>query len=148
MAATLFTSVKAGALALPSRILMAPLTRCRSPAPSYAPPAAVAAHYAARAAAGLIITEATLVSEYGRGFHGECCGVGASAAGRSAAAVRENSRPHWAARRPRARAAGTPWDHPRPTHGVCTCMGVRTLRAPCRGALEAAIARRLCTSDV
>ena len=48
---------------------MAPLTRCRS-AEGFVPNEQNALHYAARADAGLIITEATIVTEKGRGYPG------------------------------------------------------------------------------
>ncbi|MHC5544611.1 oxidoreductase, partial [Singulisphaera rosea] len=47
-----------GALSLPNRILMAPLTRCRASA-GRVPNAMMAEYYAQRASAGLILTEAT-----------------------------------------------------------------------------------------
>jgi N-ethylmaleimide reductase len=58
----LFSPLKAGALALPNRILMAPLTRCRADA-EHNPTALMAEYYAQRASAGLIIAEATIVME-------------------------------------------------------------------------------------
>ncbi len=64
---TLFEPVQIGALKLPNRIVMAPLTRMRafderSPGPLQAH------HYAQRADAGLIITEATSVTPHGVGY--------------------------------------------------------------------------------
>lgn len=55
--APLFTSAHLGELALPNRIVVAPMTRARSP--GQVPGADVAAYYRRRAAAGvgLIITE-------------------------------------------------------------------------------------------
>jgi N-ethylmaleimide reductase len=58
----LFTPVTAGALTLPNRILMAPLTRCRAEA-DHVPGKLMAEYYAQRASAGLIIAEATMVTE-------------------------------------------------------------------------------------
>ncbi|MDD3352185.1 alkene reductase [Zoogloea sp.] len=55
----LFQPLQAGALTLPNRILMAPLTRCRAEA-GHVPGDLIATHYAQRASAGLIITEATM----------------------------------------------------------------------------------------
>lgn len=46
---------------------MAPLTRCRA-TPEGVPTPAMAKHYGDRATAGLIVSEATLVSPHGRGF--------------------------------------------------------------------------------
>jgi N-ethylmaleimide reductase len=54
----LFTALKLGALTLPNRILMAPLTRCRADE-NHVPTALMAEHYSQRASAGLIIAEAT-----------------------------------------------------------------------------------------
>jgi N-ethylmaleimide reductase len=57
---TLFTPLKVGALTLPNRILMAPLTRCRAD-DDHVPGDLMAEYYAQRASAGLIIAEATMV---------------------------------------------------------------------------------------
>jgi len=56
---TLFTPLALGALTLPNRILMAPLTRCRAE-DGHVPGALMATHYAQRASAGLLIAEATM----------------------------------------------------------------------------------------
>lgn len=56
---TLFTPLALGALTLPNRILMAPLTRCRA-GDGHVPGALMAEHYAQRASAGLLIAEATM----------------------------------------------------------------------------------------
>ncbi len=64
---TLFTPLKVGALTLPNRILMAPLTRLRGTVDHY-PTAIMAEYYAQRASAGLIITEGTPVSPMGVGY--------------------------------------------------------------------------------
>lgn len=63
---TLFDPVKAGDLRLANRIVMAPLTRNRSP--NAVPQPATATYYAQRASAGLLITEATPVSHQGQGY--------------------------------------------------------------------------------
>lgn len=55
-------------LALPSRIVMAPMTRCRTTQPGDIPNALMAAYYAQRASAGLIISEATQISRQGQGY--------------------------------------------------------------------------------
>jgi N-ethylmaleimide reductase len=60
---------RVGPYTLKNSVVMAPLTRCRS-AEGYVPNEENAKHYAARASAGLIITEATIVSEAGRGYPG------------------------------------------------------------------------------
>jgi 2,4-dienoyl-CoA reductase-like NADH-dependent reductase (Old Yellow Enzyme family) len=64
---SLFDPLKAGDLLLPNRILMAPLTRSRAGA-SRTPNALMARYYAQRAAAGLILTEATVVTPAGIGY--------------------------------------------------------------------------------
>jgi N-ethylmaleimide reductase len=58
----LFQPLQAGALSLPNRILMAPLTRSRADR-GHLPNALMADYYAQRAGAGLIIAEATMVME-------------------------------------------------------------------------------------
>jgi len=63
---SLFDPFQAGALALPNRIVMAPLTRNR--APGAVPTAAMATYYSQRASAGLLITEATAISHQGQGY--------------------------------------------------------------------------------
>lgn len=55
----LFQPLKMGALTLPNRILMAPLTRCRAE-DEHVPGSLMAEYYAQRASAGLIIAEATM----------------------------------------------------------------------------------------
>lgn len=60
--ASLFTSLQLGALILPHRIVMAPLTRCRAD-DGHIPNDLMAQYYVQRASAGLIITEATMVME-------------------------------------------------------------------------------------
>jgi N-ethylmaleimide reductase len=64
---TLFEPLKLGAITLPNRILMAPLTRCRA-AENHIPSDLMATHYAQRASAGLIIAEATMVIEGNSAF--------------------------------------------------------------------------------
>lgn len=56
---TLFTPLRTGALQLPNRILMAPLTRTRAE-DGHVPGDLMATYYAQRAGAGLIIAEATM----------------------------------------------------------------------------------------
>jgi N-ethylmaleimide reductase len=67
MSADLFSPIQLGALALPNRIFMAPLTRCRA-AEGHVPDDLNAEYYAQRASAGLIISEATSVSPTGYGY--------------------------------------------------------------------------------
>ena len=61
MSSVLFTPLRAGELALPNRILMAPLTRARAGG-EHVPNELMARYYAQRAGAGLLITEATMVA--------------------------------------------------------------------------------------
>ncbi|HEY9224839.1 MAG TPA: alkene reductase [Variovorax sp.] len=63
---TLFDPVQAGDLHLANRIVMAPLTRNRSP--NAIPLPITATYYEQRASAGLIITEATAISHQGQGY--------------------------------------------------------------------------------
>jgi N-ethylmaleimide reductase len=63
----LFNPVRLGALEAPNRIVMAPLTRMRA-GPGRVPTPLMAEYYARRAAAGLIITEATAISQQGAGY--------------------------------------------------------------------------------
>jgi N-ethylmaleimide reductase len=63
---TLFDTNKAGDLELANRIVMAPLTRNRSP--NAVPPDIAATYYAQRASAGLLISEGTAVSHQGQGY--------------------------------------------------------------------------------
>jgi N-ethylmaleimide reductase len=62
----LFTPFRAGALALPNRIVMAPLTRNR--APNGTPTPLMAEYYRQRASAGLIVSEGTAISPQGQGY--------------------------------------------------------------------------------
>ena len=64
----LFTAYRMGELALPNRIVMAPLTRMRARSHDHVPTAVQAEYYAQRAAAGLIVTEATAISPDGFGW--------------------------------------------------------------------------------
>jgi len=63
----LFTPLKLGALTVPNRIFMAPLTRCRSDA-EHIPNALMTEYYVQRASAGLIIAEATMAIEGNSAF--------------------------------------------------------------------------------
>jgi len=64
---TLFDPLKLGDLNLPNRIIMAPLTRSRAGAGRIANHL-MAEYYAQRASAGLILSEATVVSPMGIGY--------------------------------------------------------------------------------
>ncbi|MFD1811659.1 alkene reductase [Rhodococcus gannanensis] len=63
----LFTPLTVGDLTLPNRVVMAPLTRCRA-GEGRVPTDLMAEYYAQRASAGLIISEATVVSAQGVGY--------------------------------------------------------------------------------
>jgi len=68
MSDPLFRPLTLGALQLPNRIVMAPMTRCRSSQPGDVPNALMAQYYAQRAGAGLIVSEATQISRQGQGY--------------------------------------------------------------------------------
>lgn len=67
---TLFDPLKLGALTLPNRVVMAPLTRSRANPQTRVPSDLAITYYTQRADAGLIITEATSVSPMGVGYAG------------------------------------------------------------------------------
>jgi N-ethylmaleimide reductase len=64
---SLFDPIQLGAITAPNRILMAPLTRGRATR-QHVPTPLMAEYYAQRASAGLIITEATGISQQGLGW--------------------------------------------------------------------------------
>ncbi|WP_338628048.1 alkene reductase [Yersinia intermedia] len=68
--AKLFSPLKVGALTLPNRVFMAPLTRLRSIEPGDIPTPLMAEYYRQRASAGLIVTEATQISFQAKGYAG------------------------------------------------------------------------------
>jgi N-ethylmaleimide reductase len=63
---SLFTPIQVGDMNLANRIVMAPLTRNR--APDATPTPLMVEYYTQRATAGLIITEATAISQQGQGY--------------------------------------------------------------------------------
>ena len=63
---TLFDPITIGAIQAPNRMFMAPLTRCRSTV-EHVPTPIMGEYYAQRAGAGLIISEATGISQQGLG---------------------------------------------------------------------------------
>lgn len=65
---TLFDPLNVGALELPNRIIMAPLTRTRATPDGRVPVALMAEYYRQRASVGLILTEATSVDPLGVGY--------------------------------------------------------------------------------
>jgi N-ethylmaleimide reductase len=70
----LFNTLQLGALMLPNRIVMAPLTRCRADS-DHIPTELMATYYAQRASAGLIIAEATMAIEGNSSFRGREPGI-------------------------------------------------------------------------
>ncbi|WP_239952284.1 alkene reductase [Pantoea sp. Z09] len=66
----LFSPLKVGAITVPNRVFMAPLTRLRSIEPGDVPTPLMGEYYRQRASAGLIITEATQVSFQAKGYAG------------------------------------------------------------------------------
>lgn len=66
----LFSPITLGELKLPNRLVMAPLTRCRS-GEDGVPGPIVVEHYRQRASLGLIVSEGTYPSHAGQGFPGQ-----------------------------------------------------------------------------
>lgn len=64
----LFAPYVLGRLKLPNRVVMAPMTRARAVASTFAPSPLTAQYYEQRATAGLIITEGIAVSPQARGY--------------------------------------------------------------------------------
>ena len=64
----LFEPFKLGPITLPNRVVMAPLTRNRAVPPAMVPNPLAVEYYAQRASAGLLITEASQVSQQGQGY--------------------------------------------------------------------------------
>jgi len=67
-ATKLFEPFKLGPISLPNRIVMAPLTRNRAVPPGMVPSPLAIDYYGQRASAGLLITEASQVSQQGQGY--------------------------------------------------------------------------------
>ncbi len=59
-----------GAITVPNRVFMAPLTRLRSIEPGDIPTPLMGEYYRQRASSGLIITEATQISAQAKGYAG------------------------------------------------------------------------------
>ena len=68
MPASLFKPLTLGAIELPNRVLMAPLTRMRADEPGDVPNDLMRVYYTQRASAGLVISEGTQVSPQGKGY--------------------------------------------------------------------------------
>ncbi len=66
----LFTPIRIGDATLPNRIIMAPLTRCRTAEPDNIPTDLNVKYYAQRASAGLIISEALHIAKSAQGYAG------------------------------------------------------------------------------
>jgi N-ethylmaleimide reductase len=64
----LFQPLRLGALTLPNRIVMPPMTRSRASQPGDEANALMADYYAQRASAGLIVSEGTYISPLGKGY--------------------------------------------------------------------------------
>src|SRR3979411_2191373 len=64
----LFEPFKLGPITLPNRLAMAPLTRNRTIPPGMVPSPLAIDYYGQRASAGLLITEASQVSQQGQGY--------------------------------------------------------------------------------
>ncbi len=65
---SLFDPLQVGALTLPNRIILAPLTRSRASADRRVPSDLALDYYRQRAGAGMILTEATAVTPMGVGY--------------------------------------------------------------------------------
>ncbi len=68
MTSPLFEPLAVGAVTLPNRVLMAPLTRMRAAAPGDVPNDLMVEYYRQRAGAGLIVSEGTQISPQGKGY--------------------------------------------------------------------------------
>ncbi|WP_137938553.1 alkene reductase [Chitinivorax sp. B] len=66
--AALLSPVRVGAVTLSNRVIMAPLTRSRAGQPGNVPRSLNVEYYRQRASAGLIITEASQISQQGQGY--------------------------------------------------------------------------------
>ncbi|MBV9564036.1 MAG: alkene reductase [Bradyrhizobium sp.] len=64
----LFEPYKLGPITLPNRLVMAPLTRNRAVPPGMVPSELAVEYYGQRASAGLLVTEASQVSQQGQGY--------------------------------------------------------------------------------
>jgi N-ethylmaleimide reductase len=66
--ASLFSEVKLGNFTLKNRIVLPPLTRCRSSQPGNIPNALMAEYYSQRTGAGFMVTEGTQIEPRGQGY--------------------------------------------------------------------------------
>ena len=65
---SLFSPLDLGAVTLPNRVLMAPLTRMRATPPGDVPNDLMREYYVQRASAGLLVSEGTQISNEGKGY--------------------------------------------------------------------------------
>lgn len=65
---SLFEEVQLGDLFLPNRIVLPPLTRCRSTQPGNVPNELMASYYKQRSTAGFLVTEGTQIEGRGQGY--------------------------------------------------------------------------------
>lgn len=70
MSSNVFNPLKVGAITVPNRVFMAPLTRLRSIEPGDIPTPLMGEYYRQRASSGLIISEATQISAQAKGYAG------------------------------------------------------------------------------
>lgn len=68
MTTSLFEPLSVGAVELPNRVVMAPLTRMRATPPGDVPNELNVEYYRQRASAGLIVSEGTQISPIGKGY--------------------------------------------------------------------------------
>ena len=64
----LFEPYKLGPITLANRVVMAPLTRNRAAPGTFVPGSLATEYYGQRASAGLLITEASQISQQGQGY--------------------------------------------------------------------------------
>src|SRR5262245_43707502 len=69
----LFEPFKLGRITLPNRLVMAPLTRNRAVPPGMVPSPLAVEYYGQRASAGLLVPEASQVSQQGQGYQDTPC---------------------------------------------------------------------------
>lgn len=98
--AKLFSPLKVGAVTVPNRVFMAPLTRLRSIEPGDIPTPLMGEYYRQRASSGLIITEATQISAQAKGYAGALRAAQPGADCRLAENHRRRSCRKWSYRRP------------------------------------------------
>ncbi len=98
--AKLFSPLKVGAVTVPNRVFMAPLTRLRSIEPGDIPTPLMGEYYRQRASSGLIITEATQILRAGQRLRRRAWAAQPGADCRLAENHRRRSCRKWSYRRP------------------------------------------------